>query len=204
MGGAVVPFDVCEEPFQLVCSSDAVSVTVMLRDLRPFTGVSGVGAEGTAGPRVILKFVSVDAEGILAYSDFVADATALSFFLGAPGSYLQVWSLVLVKSSNNLVSFCLAHDIDVSLIGRGVICPVVETLDAPYSVEGYFTQSGVWEIIYFIDLVLSSRPFFFIWPTLKKQQFLRVESTLKLRVDSTLKNGNFDEFTSASFSEKGL
>ena len=37
---------------------------------------------------------------------------------------------------------------------------------------------------------------------LKKQQFLIVESTIKLIVDSTIKNGDFDEFTSAYFSEK--
>ena len=33
---------------------------------------------------------------------------------------------------------------------------------------------------------------------------MKVDLILKLRVDLTLKNGNFYEFTSGSFSEKGL
>ena len=46
--------------------------------------------------------------------------------------------------------------------------------------------------------------FFSYGQLLKKQQFLIVESTIKLIVESTIKNGKFGEFTSAYISEKGL
>ena len=54
--------------------------------------------------------------------------------------------------------------------------------------------------------VVSARniPFFWIWPTMKKQHFFIVKSTMKFIVESTMKNEDFGEFTSPYFSEKGL
>ena len=52
--------------------------------------------------------------------------------------------------------------------------------------------------------ILRIRPFFFIWPTMKKAAFFMVNLTMKFMVKLTMKNEDFDEFTSASFSEKGL
>ena len=59
-------------------------------------------------------------------------------------------------------------------------------------------------IWYLRSLVSVSDLFFSSGPLIKKQQFLIVESTMKLIVESTIKNGNFGEFTSAYISEKGL